>query len=126
MIRRAGLVNGLLAASEMIGPPNELSKVYNGLIVFLSMYFLLSKALGTFAWPSNVILTAAVIGLVLLPTPFARVGKRLLIVASLSLFVIAVLPIGSALTATLEARFPPWQGSARPPDGVIVLGGVIS
>ena len=89
------------------------------------MYFVLSKTLGIFAIPSNDIAVIVLVGLALLRTRYCRVGRRLLIISCALLIVVCVLPLGTALTLTLEQRFPPWVESGRPPDGVIVLGGVI-
>ena len=35
-------------------------------------------------------------------------------------------PLGNALILPLEQRFPPWDASRGPPDGIVVLGGAIS
>jgi uncharacterized SAM-binding protein YcdF (DUF218 family) len=89
------------------------------------LYFALSKTLGLFAVPSNDIAVLALVGLVLLRTRYVRVGRRLLF-TSLALVIVVGMPqLGIALTLVLEQRFPPWVESATPPDGVIVLGGVI-
>jgi uncharacterized SAM-binding protein YcdF (DUF218 family) len=90
------------------------------------LYFVLSKTLGIFAIPSNDIAALAVVGLVLLRTRYCRLGRRLLIISCALLIVVCVLPLGIALTLALEQRFPRWVESGRPPDGVIVLGGVIN
>ncbi len=45
---------------------------------------------------------------------------------SLVLLAIAGLsPLGNALMLPLEQRFPPWDASRGPPDGIVVLGGAI-
>jgi uncharacterized SAM-binding protein YcdF (DUF218 family) len=62
----------------------------------------------------------------LLPTRFARAGRA---VAFASLIVLAILglsPVGNALMIPLEDRFPRWDATRGPPDGIIVLGGAIS
>jgi uncharacterized SAM-binding protein YcdF (DUF218 family) len=46
-----------------------------------------------------------------------------------SLVVLAILgfsPVGNALIIPLENRFPPWDATRGPPDGIIVLGGAIN
>ena len=35
-------------------------------------------------------------------------------------------PLGNALILPLEQRFPPWDASRGPPDGIVMLGGAIS
>src|SRR5712691_10413946 len=92
------------------------------------MFFILSKVLGFFAIPSNLVISIGLLGLLLLWTRFARAGRRL---AAASLLVLAMLgfsPIGNALIIPLEQRFPPWDAArgGPAPDGIIVLGGAIS
>jgi uncharacterized SAM-binding protein YcdF (DUF218 family) len=90
------------------------------------MFFVLSKILGFFAIPSNLVLALGLIGLLLVPTRFGRAGRRL---AFGSLIVLAILghsPVGNALIVPLEDRFPPWDGGSGTPTGIIVLGGAVS
>jgi hypothetical protein len=66
------------------------------------MFFVLSMAFFTFA--SNLAILIGILGLLLLPTRFARGGRRL---AFLSLIVRAILgfsPVGNALIIPLEDR----------------------
>src|SRR6266436_3671387 len=63
------------------------------------MFFVLSKILGFFAIPSNLVISIGVLGLS---------------------------PVGNALILPLEQRFPPWDAGHGAPDGIIVLGGAIS
>ena len=89
------------------------------------MFFVLSKTVGFFALPSNLLIAIGIAGLVLLCTRFARLASWL-VVTSLMLIAIAGLsPLGNALILPLEQRFPPWDASRGPPDGVVVLGGAI-
>src|SRR5258708_16033602 len=92
------------------------------------MFFFVSKVLGFFAAPSNLVMSLGLIGLLLLPTRFARGGWWL---AAGSLVVLAMLgfsPIGNALIIPLQQRFPPWDAaSAGPaPDRIILLGAATS
>jgi uncharacterized SAM-binding protein YcdF (DUF218 family) len=90
------------------------------------MFFILSKTLGFFALPSNLIATIAAIGMVLLFTRFRRAG-RLLATLGIALLLLAGLsPLGNLLIYPLEQRFPPWDGSRGAPAGIVVLGGAIS
>jgi uncharacterized SAM-binding protein YcdF (DUF218 family) len=90
------------------------------------MFFALSKILGFFALPSNVLITIGLVGLVLLCTRFTRLASWL-IVTSLVLIALAGLsPLGNALILPLEQRFPTWNASRGPPDGIVVLGGAIT
>jgi uncharacterized SAM-binding protein YcdF (DUF218 family) len=91
------------------------------------MFFFLSKTAGFFALPSNVIFTLGTIGLLLLPTRFVRAGRRLVVTSLVLLLAVGIVPIGPMLHAMLEHRFPPWRdGDGPPPNGIVVLGGVIS
>src|SRR6266700_3006926 len=63
------------------------------------MFFPLSKILGFFAIPSNLVVSIGILGLS---------------------------PAGNALIIPLEERFPRWDATRGAPDGIIVLGGAIS
>ncbi len=90
------------------------------------MFFTLSKVLGLFANPSNVVVACGIAGLVLLATRWARLGRWIVGVSFAALAVLGLSPIGNALIIPLEQRFPPWDDSRGPPDGILVLGGAIS
>src|SRR5215470_1319855 len=89
------------------------------------MYFVLAKILGFFALPSNIALTLGLLGVVLMPTRYARAGRRLAATGLILLAVCGLTPIGNALILPLEQRFPPWSEDGRPPDGIVVLGGAL-
>jgi uncharacterized SAM-binding protein YcdF (DUF218 family) len=90
------------------------------------MFFTLSKIIGLFALPSNLLIAIGIVGLILLCTRFTRLGSWL-VVTSLVLIAIAGLsPLGNDLMIPLEQRFPPWDPSGGPPGGIVVLGGAIS
>ena len=88
------------------------------------MFFVLSKAAGFFAVPSNLIALAGIAGLCLLLARRRRTGLALLIVSTVLLAIAGFSPLGNVLLLALTARFPQWQ-SANAPDGIIVLGGAI-
>jgi uncharacterized SAM-binding protein YcdF (DUF218 family) len=90
------------------------------------MFFTLSKILGFFANPSNLVISVGILGLLLLATRWARAGTWLLAASFIALAILGLSPVGNALMIPLEQRFPPWDASRGPPDGIIVLGGVIS
>jgi len=90
------------------------------------MFFVLSKILGFFAIPSNLVVMLALLGAALACTRFARVGRRLMIGSVLVLAIIGLSPLGNALILPLEQRFPPWDAARGAPDGIVVLGGSIS
>jgi uncharacterized SAM-binding protein YcdF (DUF218 family) len=90
------------------------------------VFFILSKILGFFALPSNILISIGIAGLVLLCTRFTRLGSWF-VVTSIALIAIAGLsPLGNALILPLEQRFPPWDASRGAPDGIVVLGGAIT
>jgi uncharacterized SAM-binding protein YcdF (DUF218 family) len=90
------------------------------------MFFILSKILGFFSYPSNIFIVIGLAGLMLLLTRYVRLASWL-IVTGLVLFALAGLsPLGNALILPLEQRFPPWDASRGAPDGIVVLGGAIS
>jgi uncharacterized SAM-binding protein YcdF (DUF218 family) len=90
------------------------------------MFFIASKTLGFFALPSNVLITLGLIGVVLLPTRFARAGQRLMAAALVLLALAGFSPLGNILLLPLEQRFPAWNGAGGAPAGIIVLGGAIN
>ena len=90
------------------------------------MFFALSKTLGFFAIPSNLVISIGVLGLVLLSTRFARAGRRLAFASLAILAILGLSPIGNALIIPLEDRFPPWDAARGAPAGIVVLGGAIS
>lgn len=90
------------------------------------MFFVLSKVLGFFALPSNLLCAIGLAGLLLLPTRFARSGRWLLAASVLLLALAGLSPLGNALMLPLEQRFPPWDAARGAPDGIIVLGGSIN
>ncbi len=90
------------------------------------MFFPLSKILGFFAIPSNLVVSIGILGLLLLPTRFARAGRALAFASLIVLAILGLSPVGNALIIPLEERFPRWDATRGAPDGIIVLGGAIS
>ncbi|WP_407152191.1 YdcF family protein [Bradyrhizobium sp. ORS 86] len=89
------------------------------------MFFVLSKTLGIMLLPINLLLGIGLIGVILLLTRFAALGRRLMAVSLVLLAICAFSPLGNILLYGLEQRFPPWDASRGAPDGIIVLGGSI-
>jgi uncharacterized SAM-binding protein YcdF (DUF218 family) len=90
------------------------------------MFFILSKILGFFAIPSNLVVSIGILGVLLLWTRFASAGRRLAVGSLVVLAILGLSPAGNALILPLEQRFPPWDAAAGAPDGIVVLGGAIS
>src|SRR6202167_5424627 len=90
------------------------------------MFFILSKTLGFFAVPSNVLIAIGLIGLVLLCTRFRRLASWLIVTSLVLIAFVGFSPLGRILILPLEQRFPPWDASRGPPDGIVVLGGGIT
>ena len=90
------------------------------------MFFALSKILGFFAAPSNLVVSIGIVGLLLMMTRFARAGRRLAVASLVLLAILGLSPVGNALILPLEQRFPPWNAVRGAPDGIIVLGGAIT
>lgn len=87
------------------------------------MYFYLSKTLGFFSIPTNIILLIVISGLLLWRSRYARLGRRLTIAGIVLFLVAGMTPLGTALLLPLENRFPQWDPAQGPPDGIVVLGG---
>jgi uncharacterized SAM-binding protein YcdF (DUF218 family) len=89
------------------------------------VFFFLSKTLGVILLPSNFLIGIGILGLILLLTRFASLGRKLLVASVLLLAVCGFSPMANLLLYPLESRFPPWDTSRGAPDGIVVLGGSI-
>src|SRR5271168_2991828 len=87
------------------------------------MFFTLSKIFGFFTVPSNVLIAIGLVGVVLLCTRYARLARWLMATSLVLLAVAGFSPLGNALILPLEQRFPAWDPSRGPPDGIVMLGG---
>ena len=83
------------------------------------MFFVLSKILGFFLVPSNIMVSLGLAGIALLAIAMSVLGRWMLVAST----VLGILPIGSGLALPLEARFPRWDATRGPPTGIVVLGG---
>jgi uncharacterized SAM-binding protein YcdF (DUF218 family) len=90
------------------------------------VFFILSKVLGFFASPSNLVIALGFLGVLFLATRLARIGRFLTVASLVALAVLGLSPLGNALIIPLEERFPPWDDRRGSPDGIVVLGGAIS
>ena len=90
------------------------------------MFFVLSKTLGFFAVPSNLLMAVGILGLALLLTRFRRLASSLIVTSLVLIAFVGYSPLGRVLILPLEDRFPPWNPAQGPPDGIVVLGGVIA
>jgi uncharacterized SAM-binding protein YcdF (DUF218 family) len=89
------------------------------------LFFVLSKTLGVMLLPTNFMIGIGIVGLLLLLTRFASLGRKLLIASIALLAICGFSPLGNLLLYPLEQRFPPWDASRGAPDGIVVLGGSI-
>ncbi len=89
------------------------------------MFFFASKIFWMFASPINVLLFAALVGVLLCFGRRARFGRGLALTAILILVAAATLPLGMLLIAPLEDRFSLPPPDLAVPEGIIVLGGAI-
>jgi uncharacterized SAM-binding protein YcdF (DUF218 family) len=89
------------------------------------LFFFVSKIFWMVASPINLLLFAALIGVLLCFGRRVRLGRGLALGAILVLAVAATLPVGTLLIAPLEDRFPLPPLDLPPPEGIIVLGGAI-
>lgn len=89
------------------------------------MFFTLSKVLGFFALPTNFLISLGLLGIILLFTRVTRMASWLIVTSVVLLAIAGLSPLGNVLILPLEQRFPPWDPSRGPPDGIVMLGGVI-
>jgi uncharacterized SAM-binding protein YcdF (DUF218 family) len=90
------------------------------------VFFFASKILWMLASPINLLLFAALVGVLLCFGRHIRLGRGLALTAMLILIAAATLPLGVLLIAPLEDRFPLPPPNLPPPEGIIVLGGAIN
>jgi uncharacterized SAM-binding protein YcdF (DUF218 family) len=89
------------------------------------LFFVLSKTLGVLLLPTNFLIGAGLLGVMLLVTRWAPIGRKLMIASIVLLAICGFSPLGSWLLYPLEQRFPPWDAGRGAPDGIVVLGGSI-
>jgi uncharacterized SAM-binding protein YcdF (DUF218 family) len=89
------------------------------------LFFILSKTIGIMLLPANFLIGVGLVGMLLLLTRFASLGRKLMVASLLLLIVCAFSPFGNWVLYPLETRFPPWDVSRGAPDGIVVLGGPI-
>ncbi len=89
------------------------------------VFFLLSKTLGIMLLPSNLLIGVGMVGLLLLLTRLAPLGRKLTAASVLLLAICGFSPVANLILYPLESRFPPWDSSRGAPDGIFVLGGAI-
>ena len=89
------------------------------------MLFIISKLLWLLLEPSTVLLVLAWLGLLLLFWHRRRAGLTCLVMALSAFALIAILPIGDAMLAPLENRFPEVTALPANVTGIIVLGGAV-
>lgn len=76
--------------------------------------------------PSNIAISMALVGTLMLFTRLARAGRRLLALACVLMLAIGISPLGRVMMIALEGRFPAWDASRGSPTGFIILGGSVS
>lgn len=89
------------------------------------MFFVLSKTIGIALLPANFLIGIGLLGVILLATRLASLGRSLLVASIVLLAACGFSPFGDVLLHPLEARFPPWDPARGAPDGIVVLGGAI-
>ena len=87
------------------------------------MFYFVSKILWFFITPSNLLVTLAILGLVLVWRGQARWGWRLATAGVAGLLVAGLTPFGNMLILPLEERFPVFHDDGSPAAGIVVLGG---
>lgn len=75
--------------------------------------------------PINLLVELGILSLLLMVTRYAALGRKLAVATLVLLALSAFSPLGNLLLYPLESRFPAWDPSRGPPDGIIVLGGSV-
>jgi uncharacterized SAM-binding protein YcdF (DUF218 family) len=89
------------------------------------LFFFLSKTVGIMLLPTNFLIGLGLVGVLLMATRFASLGRRFVIAVIVLFAVCGYSPLGSWVLYSLESRFPPWDEAKGAPDGIVVLGGSI-
>jgi uncharacterized SAM-binding protein YcdF (DUF218 family) len=89
------------------------------------LFFLLSKTIGIMLLPTNLLIGVGLLGIILLATRFASLGRKLIVISIALLAICGFSPLGNLVLYPLESRFPPWDATHGAPDGIVVLGGAI-
>lgn len=89
------------------------------------MFFVLSKTLGIMLLPTNFLIGVGLLGVILLATRFASLGRKLVVASVVLLAICGFSPLRNWVLYPLESRFPPWDAARGAPDGIVVLGGSI-
>ena len=89
------------------------------------MFFALSKTLVAVIAPVNFLIELALLGVALLFTRRAMLGRTLMLISALLVAICGFTPVGSLMLYPLESRFSHWDDLHGPPDGILVLGGDI-
>ncbi|MBS7698215.1 MULTISPECIES: YdcF family protein [unclassified Chelatococcus] len=93
------------------------------------MFFYVSKIIWFLTAPSTLMMATVCLGALLLFTRFFKAGRVLVALGALGFLVFGSSPVPRLMIRELERRFPPAAGdaaaSARPVDGIIVLGGAL-
>jgi len=87
------------------------------------LFFLLAKTIGNMVAPANFLIGLGLLGVILLLTRFATLGRRLMATSLVLLAICGFSPLANFVLYPLEQRFPKWDSSRGDPDGIIVLGG---
>ncbi len=89
------------------------------------MFFVASKIFWMFASPVVLLLVAALAAVLCSAVRSAPAWRAVAIAAIVLIGALAATPMGLRIIAPLEDRFPQPPADMPPPDGIIVLGGVI-
>ena len=88
------------------------------------MFFVASKIGWLIARPSSLLSLGVLVGIILMRTRFAKIGRLVVLVAGISLGICALTPLCVVLIRPLEDRFPALSpDEIQNPQGIIVLGG---
>jgi len=91
------------------------------------LFFVLSKTVGILLLPTNFLIALGILGIVLLFTRLASLGRVLMVISIALLAICGFSPLGNLLLYPLEHRFGPWQtkDAQGGVDGIVVLGGSV-
>jgi len=89
------------------------------------LFFVVSKIAGFFLIPINVVFLLLLVGVILIWSPWRRLGRWLLSIAAVISVFLALVPLGTGFNIWIENRFPANPALPDNVTGIVVLGGAL-
>ncbi|MBI1244283.1 MAG: YdcF family protein [Alphaproteobacteria bacterium] len=94
--------------------------------MFQDALFFLSKLIGPLSDPRTTLFATLAAGILMLWTPWRRIGRALASLTIVSAIALSAAPIGPLAVGWIENRIPPPEQLPQQVDGIVVLGGDVN